>query len=201
MSASLLCPPSSRSLLLLVNRHRFAHCPAHALLFYMTQKIRGRALPLRPHSAGGTPTYIHACPPPRPHQLWYTLINLHTCLPCPRARLRCCTPRYTHVHACPTPAPALLRWRRTQIHIQIYRLSILTYIALTYIALAHRLALASRLRTHTSGAYMRSKVVWPLVPRVVPRGHFVLLAAQTPALRMPLILPRLRRESYVHARS
>ena len=81
--------------------------PTPSPLFYMTQlKIRGRALPLRPPSAGGTPTYIHECPatasasaaahpdkltymlalPPRPPPLLHTQIYIRTCVPNPRAR-------------------------------------------------------------------------------------------------------------------
>ena len=81
--------------------------PTPSPLFYMTQKIRGRALPLRPHSAGSTPTYIHARPAPasasaaaHPDKLTYMLVLpsrppplLHT-----QIYIRTCVP------ACPTPA-------------------------------------------------------------------------------------------------
>ena len=126
----------------LVNRHpasplcplpRRAPAPALDPVIYDTVIRRGRAL--RPHSTGGTPTYIHACPAPASASAAAHPDKLTYMLALPPRRIRCCTPRYTYVHACPIPAPAL-RWRQTQIHIQIYRLSILIYIALAHKASA-----------------------------------------------------------------
>ena len=153
----------------------------------------------RPPLAAPPHTYMRA-PQPRLPPLRHTLINLHTCLPCPRARLRCGTPRYTYVHASQPPRPSSARARpplaaHPDTHTNIPALhpdihsfgtqgSVCFTPTHTYVRCIHALQSGVAVGTPSN-----------------PAGHFELLAAQTPALLMPLILPRHRRGSYIHARS